>query len=534
MQGPGIGPAEGLDTGFTQGPPFAANWGAEAPAAVARRRLIDAIPASTGRKLIVVAVAIGGAFQLLFVDQGLGINALLWTTVLLGAAWVVRRREAPYSRADAWLSPAALIAAGMVAIRTDPALVAFDVVAMLTLTAAAIASFAGIPVTRRSVGGLLALAFRGGVVAASGAVGLGPGIRTVARDARRLPGSRLRRVAAGMLIALPILAVFAVLFASADAVFGRALADAFSWQVNLGGLPVRVVVAGIAAWIGAGLLVLVVAAGPQMPADEPLAPPRRLGGLEACVALLAIDALFAVFVALQAAYLFGGLDTLAAAGMTYSNYARRGFFELVTVAALVGGLICCLEAVVRERSRAYRAAGLLLVALTGLVLVSAAFRLGLYQQAYGWTQLRFYVLCSIAWLGLCLIAAAVTLATDRSRWLPHAAVILGLCVALGANLVGPQSFIAGQNVARAIDPSLVPAGGQTGLDAQYLGSLGDGAVPVLVDALPKLNGPNRQTVAAALAERRSGLQRLAAQQGWPSWNLAREDALTRLDGAQLP
>ena len=37
---------------------------------------------------------------------------------------------------------------------------------------------------------------------------------------------------------------------------------------------------------------------------------------------------------LQVAYLFGGLDTLDAAGITYAQYARRGFFELVAAACL--------------------------------------------------------------------------------------------------------------------------------------------------------------------------------------------------------
>ncbi len=48
--------------------------------------------------------------------------------------------------------------------------------------------------------------------------------------------------------------------------------------------------------------------------------------------LCAVDLVVGLFVGLQLAYLFGGLDTLAAAGMTYSDYARRGYFELVAAA----------------------------------------------------------------------------------------------------------------------------------------------------------------------------------------------------------
>jgi Domain of unknown function (DUF4173) len=520
--------------GFTPGPPVIHGWTVDAPVAVAREALVNAVPAALGRQLLVAAIAIGIVFQLLFVGQGNGVNAMIWTAVLLGSAAAVRRPDTTFDLADAWLPPAALVAALFLALRADPALVAFDVLAMLALTGAAVASLAGIAVTRRSVGGLLGLFVRGGVVATTGATGLGPGARSLAQDANGLPGARVRRVAAGLLIALPIVGVFTLLFAQADAVFSRALSDAFSWQFNLGVLPVQMAFAAFGAWVGAGMLVLIVAAGRRIHTDEPFVPPARLGGIEATVALLAIDALFAVFVALQAAYLFGGRDTLAAAGLTYSEYAHRGFWELVTVAALVGGLICVLEAVVRDRGRAYRSASLMLVALTAVVLASAAFRLGMYQQAYGWTELRFYVVTAIVWLGFCLLAAAVTLATNRSRWLPHAAVLLGLVVAVGANVVGPQSFVVTQNVARAVDPSQIAAGGRPGLDAQYLGGLGDGAVPVLLDALPRLSPADRATVAAALVARRDAILQQSPDQGWPSWNLAREEARSRLENAVLP
>ena len=56
-------------------------------------------------------------------------------------------------------------------------------------------------------------------------------------------------------------------------------------------------------------------------------------------------------------YLFGGLDTVAATGLGYAQYARRGFFELVAVAALAGVLVLGLESLVPDRRRAYRVGG---------------------------------------------------------------------------------------------------------------------------------------------------------------------------------
>ena len=69
------------------------------------------------------------------------------------------------------------------------------------------------------------------------------------------------------------------------------------------------------------------------------------------IILVLVDIVFGAFVALQLAYLFGGLDTLTAVGMTYSDYARRGFFELIAAACLAGGLVIVLELHARAQPR---------------------------------------------------------------------------------------------------------------------------------------------------------------------------------------
>ena len=54
---------------------------------------------------------------------------------------------------------------------------------------------------------------------------------------------------------------------------------------------------------------------------------------------------------------------------------------------------------------------------TAVVLVSALVRLRLYQDAYGWTELRFYVLTTILFLAFALVTTAVLLVRDRVAWL---------------------------------------------------------------------------------------------------------------------
>jgi hypothetical protein len=253
----------------------------------------------------------------------------------------------------------------------------------------------------------------------------------------------------------------------------------------------------------------------------------RLGTAESVTVLVALDLLFAGFVALQATYLFGGGDTLAATGLTYAEYARRGFFELLAVALAIGALILALEGFVARRSRIYLAAAIGLVVLTLVVLASAYLRLRLYQDAYGWTELRFYVLAAIAWLAIGAVGAIYAILTDRTAWLLHGMLVLSVAFGLAFNLIGPVRFVAEQNVARALNPELVAPGGRGGLDVWYLASLGDDAIPVLAEAASRLPAAaDRQSVAIALEDRAVYLS--GTEHAWQAWNLSRERARSLL------
>jgi hypothetical protein len=332
--------------------------------------------------------------------------------------------------------------------------------------------------------------------------------------------------------------MFAVLFASADPIFRRGLDDVLGLQIDLGTLPGRVLFVLAAAWFAAALLTVAASGIPAMERGGSLgaaasSPPidrlRGLGAIEALVILLTIDLVVAAFVSLQLAYLFGGVDTLAAIGMTYSDYARRGFFELVAAACLACAVVVALETTVERRSRPYLAALLALVGLSAVVLVSAAMRLGLYQDAYGWTELRLYVLVTIVALGTVLLVTAGLVLGDRTRWLGHGLAVIGVVALIGLNLIAPSAFVAERNLARVIDPSLVPPDGQADLDRAYLSVLPDDAIPTLVAALPHLPEVDRGAITWFLDQRAMELATDSAYAGPAAWNLGRERAREALE-----
>lgn len=524
------------------------------------------MPRAIAVRILALALTAGVLAEIVGPGNAAGVNVPIFVVALVAAALAaagpdgLRRMDV----ADAWLAPAAFALAAMVAIRTDPWLVAADLVFAAALTAGAIAALGGARITRGLVPAVIEVTVGTSVAAIVGAIEVLTALvlspRTAAGRGRDDPGDarhlRLRALAPvlrGLVIAVPLVAVFVLLFSSADAVFERVTRALLDWRLDLDlvALTNRAVVVSFVAWGVAGLLALGAGLLPELaaprPAPDPVAasaavdapppppwatwdrprpasaPRPRLGTIEATTVLAVLDVLFAVFVALQLAYLFGGRDTLTAAGLTYAEYARRGFFELVAVAAIAGSIVVALDLLVARRSRSQLWASIALLGLTAVILVSALARLRLYQDAYGWTELRFVVLVAIGWLAVAVVATAVLLVRRQTRRSLHVLGILTLVTVAGMNLVGPQAYVAGRNLERAIDPALVPEGGRTGLDADYLASLGDEAVPAAVDAIQRLGPADRAAVEQLLLDRAAALARDPAP-GWPAWNLGRERA----------
>ncbi|GAA1509956.1 hypothetical protein GCM10009677_48550 [Sphaerisporangium rubeum] len=333
----------------------------------------------------------------------------------------------------------------------------------------------------------------------------------LATPLKRLRGSRrVVPVLAGTAITVVLLSVFGLLFGSADAVFHSYVSGLLQAPEWVDRLPSRVFLLLVFAVLTcAGVLVTL------RPAAEPQAPDLRVR-LDRAVwmmPLTALNLLFAAFVAVQITVLFGGSRrVLSTAGLTYAEYARSGFFELVTVSVFVLGIVAASTMLLRPTRPGDRwpltvLLGLL-CALTLVVLASALHRLDLYTDAYGLSRLRAAVAAAIWWLAavfVVVIAAGVARLTDaRVTWLPRMLVLLTGVTVFTFAVWNPEARVAETQMA---------VRGVSLLDQDYLGDLGPEAVPVL-DRLPE---PARSCVLRDVVS----VNRLDHPDPWNAWNLAR-------------
>ena len=517
----------------------------DAPALHAGERRVAVT--ALARTILAYALLLGVAADLLIRDGFTGLGFPTWLALLaIGIVSLVGRADRRLPRESAaWLAVAVLFGAGM-AWRDDGLLQFLDFVATLFALGMAVIALGD----ERSA--LLAARMRDTVWAAAAVIrsivaGLFP---FVLRDgAVPVPSGemsgRVRPAARALLIALPLVLVFGSLLRDADPLFASLIAFP---DLDLGRILSHVIPIGFFTWVVAGWARagLIADLGRHRAPDRT---PFSLGMLDVTAALGVLDVLFALYVATQLGWFFGGERFLQErTGLTAAQYARQGFFQMVWVVLLVVPLLLGTRAALRpgrELERRHTALALPLLALLGAMIVSAMLRMRLYVQYYGLTTDRFYPIVFMGWLAVVLVWLALTVRRGNGRAFAAGAVITGLMTLAALNVAAPEVIVARANLTRAEQDSASVA---PQLDVAYLAQLGGEAAPYAVAAVlaPPAGAPGSAERSAADAarcrastlllgrwQRRSErqAQREAEGTAWRQWNRGEAVAMDAV-GAQ--
>ncbi len=298
------------------------------------------------------------------------------------------------------------------------------------------------------------------------------------RAARGASRGSVGAVLLGALVAAGVLVVVVPLLASADYIFNSVLTGLFGRMLsNLPDDLVRIAHALVLTLLGFSLL-YAATHGEARPVPH-REPGRPASPITVAIVLAAVDAIYLLFIALQAGYLFGD----AASHGGYAEYARSGFFQLVSVAAinlalLSGALHARREA---ERSRPLVALELALVVLTALSVASAAWRMALYVGEYGLTLLRALTCVGMVTIvGLLVVAAARVLRTSVNAVAWGTGVILVAWLAFA--LSRPATWIARYNVDGYLNGTIEQ------IDEYYLESLSPEETRAALEELGSASG----------------------------------------------
>ncbi len=265
-------------------------------------------------------------------------------------------------------------------------------------------------------------------------------------------GKTLGRIALGLVIAIPILAIVAGLFISADEIFASAIHEWLQPKTLM-----RLTRDGIVGifFLGFAWTAIMRRLEPSQPKTES----SREGWSDSVIfntVLSALNALFALFIGFQIAALIGGAEFVRTHHLVYASYAREGFFQLIVVAGLVFGLGWLLYGIARDKMKlGTKVLFTVAVGQIALILLSAVRRLMLYIETYGWTVSRLWALTSLIIIALVLagLLVAFWMKTSYEAWerTTAMAVLIGMSALL---LINTSALVMRWNVDRFVQGRL--------------------------------------------------------------------------------
>jgi len=233
-----------------------------------------------------------------------------------------------------------------------------------------------------------------------------------------------------------------------------------------------------------------------------------------------VNLLYLLYAVIQFGYFFGAWSGVLPDGITPAVYARNGFFELAFISCI--NVILLLLSI--RLTRRERKAGLIikclstcLLALSCVQLISAGLRMRLYTQAFGLTQLRYFVsafmiLLAVFFILLLLKEFIPSFPMFRSMVFAGAAALVIL------NYSVPDAQIARYNINHYISGEL------HSLDTEYITGLSADAKIILLEneeALTEKN-PGMKDEFLSLYSKNEFSKDDYRQGNWKIYNMSQE------------
>jgi len=306
---------------------------------------------------------------------------------------------------------------------------------------------------------------------------------------KKVGSQEFRSVVKGVVIAAPFLIVLCWLLSSADLVFQAYVGKIFNLDYNFE-IILRTAMILIVSYLFLGIFSKITedekAEAAEIKNSEPSSEPmltseeknKSMNFIESSTVLILIELLFLSFIIIQFFYLFGGKDYVWGIEeyITYSQYAKKGFYELIAASIISFLLLYGLDKASFRKSlkekKIFKILSVVLVLEMSVIIYSAWTRMVIYVDGYGLTFPRFLVFVFLLWIFFVfLIFLSKKIFQEKKE---SVLLLMIFCLSIifwtGINLINPDVFIAKKNIERLTQGKK--------LDSYYLSRLS-------VDALPE-------------------------------------------------
>jgi hypothetical protein len=466
-----------------------------------------------------LSVALGAFYNYLFHEKEIGISFLFYMILILVAGFIIaKNHQVKIRKSILILVLPLLFFSSMIFVRENESLTFFNFTICFYLLLMLLSFFVNRDLQSYTyqdyTSSILKLPFR--VVSSISKTNsqLSPSFESLKKNQTFL------QIARGLLFAVPLIVIFIWLFSSADMVFEKKLTDIVNFEFDLQTLYMMIKTLLVALFF-IGIFGYIISANSAKKISDTKATIKKslnLGEVEFSTILGSINILFLLFISLQLKYLFGNKNSVIAQGFTYSEYAREGFFQLILVALISFLLIRFLEKNLINRDQKYSNQFKILssfLIIQVLVVISSAFkRLMIYEDAYGFTNLRLYSHIFTIFLGMIFVLLLYKVLINRKENVFAFNSFLSMLGILAfTNLINPDAFIVRKNIERFLS--------NNDLDSYYLISLSNDAIFEIIENINHLtineNGDLENFVTTSLQRKHEVL--LLKKQNWQSTKL---------------
>lgn len=292
-------------------------------------------------------------------------------------------------------------------------------------------------------------------------------------------GKAFGQIILGFIIALPMVMVALMLLSSADAIFEKFVSNSFN-AINMDFI-------GLILWRFTVFLIVSVilySTWVSLPRVNQKNQDDRVTDKEvkkyvtpliSGTVLIMLNSIYLVFVYIQIRFLFLAQSTTLLGDYHYANYAREGFFELMVLCLFNVSGMWAIHQLTHE-NKWIKVALLTTIGCTFVMILSSAYKMYLYESAYGFTRLRLYVYMILIYLAVFMLV--LTLGVIKSKWqIMRYVILFGLVYFIFVAYINWDSVIVDRNIKHYY---------QTGqIDMLYLANLSEDAVPELLEFMKK-------------------------------------------------
>ena len=334
------------------------------------------------------------------------------------------------------------------------------------------------------------------------------------------------KVFIGLVLSIPLVFIIIALLSSADQIFGYFMGNIFHVfeKIDIENLIPQLILVFIVSLALASYMISLSEDKKVENIEQIKERDKAFDPVVLTTILVLINAVYLLFTFVQFSYLFGSIHLALPPNFTYADYARRGFFELNLVTLINLGIVLLSINLTKSGGividRITRILNSILIICTFVMLISAFFRMSMYEAVYGYTYLRILTHAFMVFIFVLLVVALFKIWRNKISLL-KSYIVISIIAYMIVNYINIDQIIVRQNIQRYY---------KTGqIDVDYLASVSYDTTPYLINLAKEKNNNVASKIVENLKHQKEAL---LDNTSWQSFNIS-ESRARRMLGESL-